>query len=222
VAAKLGNHQEGNSEELFPNIGRGLLDRQNLARRWHNHDAAKIEQLLDRKCYPPKLRQLFQLQQAALRKHIAKLEYLFQQAVQARDRLIPVLRDVQPGHVIFAGSQVTGFIDLTAARVDSVMSDLARLLSRWRFAEPEWYAAAVAAYQKVRPLENDELVVLDAYDFTARLLTGVQWLCWVVLEEREFTNQMLVEQHWERIERDLKNLLDSQYSAAAKSPALLL
>jgi len=195
-------------KEVFQGGRQGLHDRENLAHRWQNHDAAKVVQLLEQKSFSPKIRRLFQLQQAALRKHDATLKKMFQQSVQSRDRLIPVLRDVQPGHVIFAGTKVAGFIDLTAARVDSAMGDLARLLHRWRFAEPAWYADAVAVYNQIRPLENDERVVFDAYDFSARLLTGVQWLCWIVLEEREFANQALVEQHWKRIEWDLRQLLE--------------
>jgi Ser/Thr protein kinase RdoA (MazF antagonist) len=222
VTAQLSSNAKEKPDELFPSVGRGLSDRECLARRWQNQDAVLVEQQLEKKNFSPKLRRLFQLQQAALRKHFTKVENLFQQAVQGRDRLIPVLRDVQPGHVIFAGTKVAGFIDLTAARVDSALGDLARLLHRWRYAEPNWYADAVAAYHKIRPLVNDERIILEAYDFSARLLTGVQWLSWVVLEEREFGDQALVEQHWERVEGDLGQLLDSSGSKVAKSGVIQL
>lgn len=207
--------------EILVGVGQGLLYRENLALRWQKHDATKVDQLLEQKSFSPTLRRIFQLQQAAVSQHFDKLQKLFQQTVQSCDRLIPVLRDVQPAHVIFNDKEVAGFIDVTAARVDSAMGDLARLLHRWRYAEPEWYADALAAYHTIRPLENDERVVLDAYDFSSRLLTGVQWLRWVVLEEREFANQVLVEQHWERIERDLGRMLGSSSSVTAKPSVLL-
>lgn len=208
-------------EKVLRGLGRGLFDRGTMARRWHDQDEAKVEQLLQQKTFPPKLRRLFQLQKTVFQQHHVGLGKLFQLAVQTQDRLIPALRDVQPGHVIFNGNAVAGFIDVTAARVDSAMGDLARLLHRWRFAEPAWYTDAVTAYHEIRPVPNRERVVLDAYDYSARLLTGVQWLCWIVLEEREFANQALIEQHWERAERDLQQLLDSGWSKTAESSVSL-
>jgi Ser/Thr protein kinase RdoA (MazF antagonist) len=207
--------------EILRGCGRGLLDREKLLSNWQKQDEVKVEQLLDQKRFSSKLRRLFQLQKAAFQRHDVVFRKVLQQTLKVQDRLIPVLRDVQPGHVIFNGNAVAGFVDVTATRVDSAMGDLARLLHRWRYVEPTWYAAAIAAYQEIRPLPESELVVLDAYDYSARLLTGIQWLNWIVLEEREFANQTLVEQHWVRIERDLLQLLDSNWSKTAESSVLL-
>jgi Ser/Thr protein kinase RdoA (MazF antagonist) len=193
---------------VLRDVSRGIQDRARLARDWIEHDAAKVSKLLEQRVFPQPILRLFKLQQAAFRKYGSFLTEIFQNAFRAHDRKLPVLRDVQPGHVIFNGSVVAGFIDLSAARADSAMSDLARLLQRWRFAESAWYADAVEAYHRFRPLTSDERLVLEAYDVSARMLTGVQWLQWIVLEEREFANQTLVEQHWERAAHDYEQLLD--------------
>lgn len=196
-----------------PNFGwptihaEGLRQRLELLQQWLARDEAIIHERLARTDHSPLLPKLFALQRAAIKRHQAQLFARLNQACSAVVPIFPVLRDVQPAHVLFNNLQVAGFIDVGAMRLDSPTADLARLLQRWRFAEQAWYVDALEGYQSIRPLDENEPSVLEAYDFSARLLTGVQWLRWLVIEERGFVNPALVNQHLGRVERYLELLL---------------
>ncbi len=186
----------------------GIRERRRLLQDWLTTDQAQIAKRFRGAAYSPTLLALFHAQQQALQRQGLELLARLDLAAATFVKIFPVLRDVQPGHVLFQEARVAGFIDLGAMRLDSAAADLARLLQLWRFPEPDWYADSLAAYDKVRPLSKNERVLVDVYDDSARLLTGVQWLRWIVLEEREFVNHDLVEQHWQRIVQDLERILN--------------
>ncbi len=185
----------------------GPKQRLELLQQWLSRDEAIIHERFASTGQSLLLPRLFALQREAIKKHRQQLFAGLNQACSAVVPVFPVLRDVQPAHVLFRQGDVAGFIDVGAMRFDSPMADLARLLHRWRFPEPAWYADALRGYQNIRPLDQIESSVFAAYDYSAQLLTGVQWLRWLVIEEREFANQTLVNQHLCRVERDLEVLL---------------
>lgn len=109
-----------------------------------------------------------------------------QHALQMRVPLQPCIRDIHAGHVLFTGDQVTGLIDFDAMRVDSVATDLARLLGSYCGDDFELWDIGLAAYDEIRPLNKDERDLVVHYDRLAVLLTGLQWLDWMLLEGKQF------------------------------------
>jgi Ser/Thr protein kinase RdoA (MazF antagonist) len=128
--------------------------------------------------------------------------------------LQPCLRDVWHDHVLFTGDIVTGLIDAHAARSDSVATDLARLLGtlvgdeRWR------WDGGLAAYQEVRPLLAVELAMIELFDQSGVLLSGMTWLDWLLLQVRVFKDREPVLARLRSITGRLRNLV-SRYSAGA-------
>lgn len=106
--------------------------------------------------------------------------------------LQPCLRDVWHDHVLFTGSVVTGLIDPHAARTDSVATDLARLLGTLVGDDRNGWESGLAAYQEVRPLSPSELTLVELFDQSGVLLSGMNWLDWHVFQGRGFQNREAV------------------------------
>ena len=66
--------------------------------------------------------------------------------------LQPCLRDVWHDHVLFQGDEVTGLIDPSAARTDTVAADISRLAGSLIADDRRAWGKAMDAYQAVRPL----------------------------------------------------------------------
>lgn len=96
------------------------------------------------------------------------------------------IRDIHAGHMLFTGDRVTGLIDFDAMRVDSVATDLARLLGSYCGDDFELWDIGLSAYDEVRPLSREERELVVHYDRLAVLLTGLQWLDWILLEGKQF------------------------------------
>lgn len=111
------------------------------------------------------------------------------QAAQSIDvPLCPCLRDARPDHFLFTGAELTGIIDPSSARTDTVVADLTRLLGGYCPQLPRDWRAAMAAYESVRPLSAAELQLLPLLDASNTLLSGLTWVERAVVET-EILNQ---------------------------------
>jgi len=88
--------------------------------------------------------------------------------------------------VLFSGDDVTGLIDPNASRSECVAADLARLLGSLIGDDRSAWDAGLASYQAARPLTLNELALVELYDQSAVLLSGMTWLDWHCLQGREF------------------------------------
>jgi Ser/Thr protein kinase RdoA (MazF antagonist) len=103
--------------------------------------------------------------------------------------LQPCLRDIWHDHVLFSFDEVTGLIDPHSARSDSVATDLARLLGSLVGDDRRLWESGIDAYQQVRRLSPSELALLEVFDQTAVLLSGMTWLDWICLQGRVFEDR---------------------------------
>lgn len=109
-----------------------------------------------------------------------------------RARLFPCLRDIRQQHVLFIGDQVSSFIDFGAMRIDSVATDIARLLGSVSRSGEEKWSIGLQAYQTVCPLDDEELELVDTLELANRAMSGLQWLGWILLEGRQFEDRQAV------------------------------
>lgn len=90
--------------------------------------------------------------------------------------LVPCLRDVWHDHVLFTGEAVTGLVDPSACRRDTVAADLSRLLGSLVGDDVRRWTPAVAAYTRCRPLSADEAALVPVLDRSGVLLSAATWV----------------------------------------------
>ncbi len=93
-----------------------------------------------------------------------------------RFRLQPCLRDIWHDHVLFSGETVTGLIDASACRAETVAGDLARLLGSLVGDDRNAWNTALDAYQASCPLSAEELVAVKVFDRSGVVLSGMTWI----------------------------------------------
>ncbi|HEY2882605.1 MAG TPA: phosphotransferase, partial [Pirellulales bacterium] len=106
--------------------------------------------------------------------------------------IFPCIRDIHREHVLFQGNQVSGLIDFGALELDSPAADLARLLASMAIDQPALWNLGLATYGRRRQLSETEIRLVSAYDATAMLLSGINWLSWVFADLRRFENRSAV------------------------------
>jgi Ser/Thr protein kinase RdoA (MazF antagonist) len=105
--------------------------------------------------------------------------------------------------VLFVGDEVSGIVDFGSMRPDNVATDVARLLGSLAGDDTQDWQSGLSAYQSVRPLSDDELSLVKAFDRSTVVLGGLQWLEWVYLDGRQFDNRAAV---LERVDEFLRRL----------------
>jgi Ser/Thr protein kinase RdoA (MazF antagonist) len=110
--------------------------------------------------------------------------------------LQPCLRDVWHDHVLFQEDEVTGLIDPSAARTDTVAADISRLAGSLIADDRLAWGKAIDAYQSVRPLSREEAALVGILDRSGVLLSGMTWL-----ERRYFECISFTERALERFQR---------------------
>jgi Ser/Thr protein kinase RdoA (MazF antagonist) len=118
----------------------------------------------------------------------------------------PVLRDIWHDHLLFTGDDVTGLIDAHASRFDNVATDLARLLGSLVADDRPLWEEGLAVYEAVRPLSIAERGLVELFDRSAVLLSGLTWLEWKCLEKRRFDRPDAVLARLEGIVRRMERL----------------
>ena len=90
-------------------------------------------------------------------------------------------------------------VDLGGMRLDNVATDVARLLgglvgddaSRWR--------QGLAAYERTRPLSPDETTLVQTFDQSTVLMSGISWAEWVFQQQRKFEDPTVIEKRFDAL-----------------------
>lgn len=117
----------------------------------------------------------------------------------------PVIRDVWHDHLLFTGNTVTGIVDFGAMQIDNVALDLSRVLGSLVGHQPDRWAAAIEGYSKTRQLSSPEMELVYTLDRSAPFLGSLNWLNWILLEDRRFESPDHVEK---RIRHLIGRLVD--------------
>lgn len=103
-----------------------------------------------------------------------------------RFSLQPCLGDVWADHVLFEGNEVTGLIDFGGVRYDHPAQDLARLIGSYTQGHATRRQQALSCYAPISP-EVEQLSIL--LDDSGTIVSLGNWLRWLILEERLFSDQ---------------------------------
>jgi homoserine kinase type II len=116
------------------------------------------------------------------------VESLLAQAQTLAVPLAPCIRDVWHDNVLFLGDDVSGIVDFGAMQTDSVAADIARLLGSLAGDQPASWQLGLDSYQSARQLTPAELRLVEAFDRANVLLSALNWMRWLYLDERRFDN----------------------------------
>ena len=110
----------------------------------------------------------------------------FEQVTREVHRLQPVLRDVRPDHFLFLEDRLNGLVDFGAMGVDSVATDLARLLGETVGRSATLRHRALIAYEAVRPLPATDRDSIPHFEAANAVLAGARWVRWHFVARRPF------------------------------------
>src|SRR5262245_19528022 len=99
--------------------------------------------------------------------------------------LQPAIRDIHHDHVLFIGDEVSGLIDFGAMRIDTPLTDLARLVGSLAGDDREARRFALDVYSELRPLNHEERRLVDVLDESGIVLGALNWLMWLYVERRD-------------------------------------
>jgi Ser/Thr protein kinase RdoA (MazF antagonist) len=120
--------------------------------------------------------------------------------------LQPCIRDVWSAHVLFVGNEVRGIVDFGSMRPENVAADVARLLGSMAGDDAESRQAGLKAYEEVRHLSDAEHRLHIAFDQSTVLLGGLQWLEWIYVEGKVFSDYSTILSRMEEFIARLRKL----------------
>jgi Ser/Thr protein kinase RdoA (MazF antagonist) len=123
------------------------------------------------------------------RRHASHVVKQLESAASITVPLQPCIRDIWHDHVLFTNDVVTGIVDFGALRGETVAGDVARLLGSLAGDDAEAWKLGMAAYQARRPLSAGEQHLVRVLDQSTLLLSGLNWLNWVYIQQRQFDDR---------------------------------
>ena len=107
--------------------------------------------------------------------------------------LQPVIRDLRGEHLLFTDDNLTGLIDFDAMQMETIALDLTRSLGDLIADDTERWQSALEAYNSVRPIQPAELELIKILDPINVMLSAMNWIKWITIEQRDFKNEEAVE-----------------------------
>lgn len=120
---------------------------------------------------------------------LADVQVLLEGCGTCRVPLQLCIRDIWHENVLWEGDQVTALIDFGAMGWENVAADAARLLGSTAGNDVRRWRLGLAAYEAVRPLSPDELLLVKALDMSTAVMSGLTWIDWICRQHRTFENR---------------------------------
>ena len=116
-------------------------------------------------------------------KHAGPLLQGLQATASLKSQICVVLGDPWSDHLFFKDHQLTAIIDYDAMRLDTPVADLSRCLCSLVGQDADRQRQALAHYQKVSPLRDQQWELLYWYNLSSRVLGPLLWLQWLFLDQ---------------------------------------
>ncbi len=190
----------GSPPEPMPSPG--IADRVRVIERWQSGDLARLAQVLQTAAdshLTELAKQILQAFRPAAEPLLAELT----SAARLHVAQQPCIRDIWDSHVLFVEDRVSGIVDFGSMRIDNVATDVARLLGSMAAGDQQKWQAGLHAYAAVRPLAAAEQQLIEAFDRSTVLLSGMNWLRWLFLDCRHFDDMNAVIGRLQTIHRRL-------------------
>ncbi|MFK7819674.1 MAG: phosphotransferase enzyme family protein [Planctomycetaceae bacterium] len=150
-----------------------IQERLRIVDRWLPDELAEVRQLVIRNSEFDRLAvRLCSMCQIAL----PTIRDELTSALNIKVNLQPCLRDVWHDHVLFENDAVTGIIDPSACRTETIATDIARLLGSLAEDDEGMWQAGLAAYDSYHPLSDDTFRLVRILDRSTVVLSPLTWL----------------------------------------------
>lgn len=193
------------SAEPLPTPSPGIGNRLRQLQAWLGGDLRTLAACLKRVAWPElevQARRLLALVPGAT----LGLEERLHEAASWTVHLQPCLRDIWHDHVLFQQDRVSGLVDFGALDWEDVSADVARLLGSLAGVDQAAWQFGLRAYQSHNALSPRQLHLVEVFDACAPILSGLNWLRWVFLDERVFEDRPRVEARMARILERLEHV----------------
>lgn len=100
----------------------------------------------------------------------------------------PCLRDIWYRNLLMVDRRVSSLLDFGSMGVDSVATDVARLLGSLTRPGSELWRRGLDSYLAVRGCSPAELQLVSVIECANWCMSGMKWLDWILLEKREFAD----------------------------------
>jgi Ser/Thr protein kinase RdoA (MazF antagonist) len=177
--------------DIAPAVSPGMLERRDRMHAWLDGRTELLSSSITPGVWPQLASRACELIGLFSKAAPATLK-LVQAAAHLEVDIQPCIRDIWRPHVLFSGNDVSGIVDFGSMRPDNVATDVARLLGSLAGDDQRAWQRGLAAYESVRSLSDEELILARAFDRTTVLMGGLQWLEWIYLERRTFASRAAV------------------------------
>jgi len=129
--------------------------------------------------------------------------------IDASSRLFslqPAIRDIWHDHVLFEGDRVSGIVDYGALRLDTHLTDLARLIGSLVEDDSRLREMAMDAYSSILPLSPAECQLIDLLDRSSVVISLANWAQWLYVEGRQFEDRPRVNARILKLAQRLRTL----------------
>ncbi len=172
-------------------VSPGIVERRRRLAEWARRDLGELSESLPRIGFP-ELDRLVRKVLGMVPASLPGLDRLLAHAEHQVVALQPCLCDVWHEHVLYQQDRVAGLVDFGAVRLENVAADVARLLGSMVLDEADGWVEGLQAYGAIRPLSRAELDLIEAFDRSTVVLSGLNWMDWIYLQRRRFPSREAV------------------------------
>lgn len=182
----------------------GIESRLAVLRRWRDIDDSRFAQFVAGRY--PHLRPLAQELWVGFRRFEIPLSKALEWATTVRLPIVTCIGDPRPEHFLFEVDRLTGLIDFGSLRHDFLALDLARLAGELYASDVAQWELAMAWFRRDNLSMAPQWKVAWVLDAANAVLSGLNWIDWLWLENRHFDEIVEVEKRLQALVARLDKL----------------